>query len=85
VNVSNAKPSMGMLRQSLFEILEGVKTGKIDSQRAGAAAKVAEALLHSVEVQIEFEKLRLDSLVPGKLPEMALMPAQLGAEPTPSA
>jgi hypothetical protein len=77
-----AKPSMGLIRQSLFEILEGVKSGKIDYQRASAAAKVAQTLLNSVSVQIEFERLKLESEVPGKLPEMNLVSALPNGDPS---
>lgn len=68
-----AKQSMGMLRQSLFEILEGLKTGKIDSQRACAAAKVAQTLLNSVETQLKFQELQKEIKLAEKLPEMDLV------------
>jgi hypothetical protein len=82
VNVS-AKPSMGMLRQTLFETLEGLKSGKINPNQANAIAKVAQTLVNSVEVQIKFEQMKLESQVPGKLPEMDIV-AQIGTSSGPA-
>lgn len=68
------KHSMAGLREHLFEVLESLKAGKIDGQTAGAAAKIAQAILKSAEVQMNYEKMRLNNELPGVLPEMALSP-----------
>jgi hypothetical protein len=65
--------SMGSLRQTLFETLRELKSGKIKSQDAIAIAKVANTILESAKVQIEFEKLRvMYPQTTERLPEMPL-------------
>lgn len=70
---------MAGLREHLFDVLEQLKMGKIDGQTAGAAAKVAQAILKSAEVQMNYERMRLENLLPAVLPEMALSPPLLAA------
>jgi hypothetical protein len=69
--------SMAGLREHLFDVLEQLKAGRIDGQTAGAAAKVAQAILKSAEVQMTYERMRLDNELPSVLPEMALSPPLL--------
>ena len=66
--------TMAALREHLFDVLEELKTGKINAQQAQASAKVAHAILKSAEVQMVYEKMRLDDQLSGVLPEMALSP-----------
>lgn len=75
----SASPSMATLRQTLFDTLEGLKSGKLDANRANAVAKVAQTLINSVEVQIKFEQMKLDSKVPRVLPQMDLAAPPLKA------
>lgn len=72
--------SMAGLREHLFDVLEQLKAGKLDAQTAGAAAKVAQAILKSAEVQMSYERMRLDNLLPAILPEMALSPPLLAKD-----
>lgn len=72
--------SMAGLREHLFDVLERLKSGQINGQDAGAAAKVAHAILKSAEVQMTYEKMRLESALPGVLPEMALSPPLLAGK-----
>lgn len=66
--------TMAALRETLFDVLEQVRSGKMSGQDAGAAAKVAHAILKSAEVQMDYERLRLADELPTVLPEMALTP-----------
>jgi hypothetical protein len=72
--------SMGALRQTLFETLQKLKEGKLSYQDAGAVAKVANAILKSAEVQMEFERMRLNNEVPANLPDMPLTPRLKSAQ-----
>lgn len=72
--MASKKPSMATLRETLMEILEGVRDGNIDANRARAAAFVAQTLINSVSVQIEFERLKLADELPSSLPLMPLTP-----------
>lgn len=62
------------LRDALFDVLEGLRSGDISHQQARAAAAVAKEIVHSVEVQVEFEKDKQRDKVPAHLPEMHLVP-----------
>lgn len=62
------------LRESLFDMLEKLKSGRIDAITAKTFAVLSMTILKSVEVQIDYERLRLESKVPAHLPEMKLVP-----------
>lgn len=66
--------SMGSLRQTLFDTLRELKTGKLKAQDAIAIAKVANTILESAKVQIEYERLRVmyPAYTTEALPEMLL-------------
>lgn len=67
------KLTMAELRNELFGILKDLKAGKITPQQAQAGAKVAQAILKAVEVQVTYEKLRLAKELPADdLAEMIL-------------
>jgi hypothetical protein len=42
------------LREALFQEWEALRAGKIDARRAAASAKMAQAILHSVEVEMSY-------------------------------
>lgn len=62
------------LRDVLFQAIDDLRSGAIDVATANSISKAAETILKSVDTQINFEKLKLDSKVPGSLPEMPLVP-----------
>lgn len=49
------------LRDVLFGTIEDLRAGRLDVAKANAIAKTAEMILKSVETQIAFERLRIDS------------------------
>lgn len=66
--------SMAGLRDSIFEMMEALRAGDVEEPVARTYAQLAITAIKSVEVQINYERLRLDSKVPGHLPEMRLTP-----------
>lgn len=63
---------MDGLREALFDSLEKLLNGEIEATQAKAVATIALTVIKSVEVQIEYERLRIDSKVPAALPNMPL-------------
>lgn len=49
------------LREVLFRTIEDLTAGKIDVASANAISKAADTILKTVDVQISFERLRLDA------------------------
>ena len=47
------------LRESLFDQMERLRDGRVESMDARAFAALANALIKSVEVQITYEKLKI--------------------------
>ena len=72
------------LHDALFQAIDDLRTGAIDEKRANAISNLARAVIESVEVQVAYEKLRLDSKVPANLPEMALVPKLVATTPVPN-
>lgn len=66
--------TMGSLRRALFDTLQELRRGKLKASDAIAIAKVANAILDSAKVQIEFEKLKTmyPSSANKELPDMTL-------------
>lgn len=62
------------LREALFDAIDGLRSGKLDVKRANAISSAAGAIIKSMDTQIAFEKLRIDSKVPAALPAMHLVP-----------
>lgn len=62
------------LRDVLFGAIEDLRAGRIDVAQANAISKAAETIIKSVDSQIDYERLRLDSKVPANLPNMPLVP-----------
>lgn len=65
---------MSGLRDMLFETLDKLQAGKMEPGHAKTVAHLAQTILNSAQVQMEFEKLRLESVIPGVLPSMPLVP-----------
>lgn len=71
------------LRDVLFGTIEDLRAGRLDVAKANAIAKTAETILKSVETQIAFERLRMDSkreINLGRLP----FTAEDSPDPTPA-
>lgn len=49
------------LRAVLFDTIEDLRGGRIDVQKANAISKAADTILKTVDTQIAWERLRLDS------------------------
>jgi hypothetical protein len=67
--------SMDGIRDTLFEELELLRAGKIEHKRAATTSSVCITIIKSVEVQMKFESMKLDSKLPSRLPGMPLLPA----------
>jgi hypothetical protein len=67
--------SMAGLRDVLFETLEKLRDREMEADEAREMANVARVILESIEVQVDFEELKLESKVPQRLPEMHVVPA----------
>lgn len=72
--------NMGGLRERLFGVLDQLIAGKVDAEAAKAAASLAQTLINSVKVQVDFERLKLESTVPSILPQMRLIAGVSGDE-----
>ena len=72
--------SAASLRDTLFQTIDDLRAGKIDVAHANAVTKAAEAIVKSVDMQIAFERLRIESKVPAMLPAMHLVPKLPRAE-----
>lgn len=66
--------SMDGLREYLFDALDKLREGRIDAAQAKHVATISMTLIRSVEVQMAYESLKLQSKVPGALPAMPLIP-----------
>lgn len=51
-----AAKKMQDLRDALFETLEGVKSGKMDVEKAKAITSIAQVLVNSAKVEVDFLK-----------------------------
>ena len=60
------------LREALFDQLEKLDNSEITTQEATSFSKLAAEIIRCTEMQLRFEKMRLESQVPSNLPEMNL-------------
>ena len=67
------------LREALFDQLEKLASSEISSQEASAFSKIASEIIKCTEMQLKFEKMRLESEVPSNLPAMNLGESPLKA------
>jgi hypothetical protein len=44
------------LRETLFDTIEGIKSGKIDVEKAKAITNIAQVLVNSAKVEVDFLK-----------------------------
>jgi hypothetical protein len=44
------------LRETLFDTIEGIKNGKIDVEKAKAITNIAQVLVNSAKVEVDFLK-----------------------------
>lgn len=81
--IRESERSFSGLRDTLFAAIDDLRNGRIDVKQANAIAKTAETIVKTVDTQIAYERLRLDSKVPGVLGAMPLVPlvGQKKAEP----
>lgn len=83
------KRSASGLRESLFDMLELLRAGEVDVQTAKTYALLSMTIIKATEMQLQYEKMRLDSEVPSHLTDMSLVPPIQtlaftdGKEPTP--
>lgn len=58
------------LRASLFDTLEAVRSGKMDPHQASAVAKVAEKIIQTAQLELEYAEMvsRLDKMGQGVSP-----------------
>lgn len=66
--------TMSGLRDAMFETLEEVKARVIDPDVGKTCGLLGKVIIDSVRVQMDYERMRLDSEVPAVLPEMKLLP-----------
>jgi hypothetical protein len=66
--------TMSGLREALFETLDQLRAGKIQPGQASAIVGVANSLLKTVSVQLQFEKLKNEQKAPARLTDMPLVP-----------
>ena len=67
------------LREALFDQLEKLGSSEIGPQEASAFSKLAAEIIRCTEMQLRFEKMRLESQVPSNLPSMNLGESELKA------
>ena len=70
--------NMATLQNHLFEVLQAVKTGDIDVERANAVCAVSQQLINTVKVESEFARNTglavSSSLIEVKSPPATLLP-----------
>lgn len=62
------------LREFLFTQIEALRDGKINEKRASTYANMAAVIVKSAELQLKFERQKLESKVPQHMGEMRLVP-----------
>lgn len=72
--VAKAKRTAAGLRDGLFEMLEALKSGKVDAKAAQSYAQLSMTILKSLEVQMQYEKMVRAKELPEALPDLELVP-----------
>ena len=62
------------LRESLFDMLELLRTGDVDVQTAKTFAMLSMTIIKATEMQLQYEKARLENEIPTNLTDMKLVP-----------
>lgn len=66
--------SVAGLREGLFSMLDKIAAGKVENATAKTYAHTAMTIVKSLEVQLEFERMRIAKEIPISLDEIALVP-----------
>lgn len=77
--VDDTKRTSAGLRELLFEMIDGVRSGKIDDKTARTVATLAGSILKSVEVEINFRA----QVMRGQLTQEAIGDMPLASLPSP--
>ena len=73
-NLAVIARSAAGLREAMFRAMEDLRSGGIDVAQAKQIAALGMVIVKSVEVQIVFERARLEDAIPSHLSEMKLIP-----------
>lgn len=71
---SRSRRSFAGLREGLWDMLDKQAAGNVEPNHAKAYANTAMAILKSLEVQLELERLRYGKQIPQTLDDMVLTP-----------
>lgn len=63
------------LREGLFDMMERLRDGKVDVGTAKTYAALAMTICKSIEVQLEYERMKVSKELPGELGDMTMVPA----------
>lgn len=69
---AKVRRSMNGLRGGILDVMEKLANGQISAPEAKAYAMLSMTVIKSVEVQVEYERLRLEQKV-GALPDLSLV------------
>ena len=69
------KRSGSSLREGLFDMMERLRDGKVDVGTAKAYAALAMTICKSIEIQLEYERMKLSKELPDQLGDMTMVPA----------
>ena len=69
----DGKRTAAGLRELLFEMIDGVKAGKVDDKTARTIATLAQSILNSMEVELQFRVLAASGkIIPSDIGELPL-------------
>lgn len=67
------------LRNHLFEVIEGLKDGSVDIEKAKAIADVGQVIVNSAKVEVDYLRVTGAAKGSGFIPDMPRGPAPLPA------
>lgn len=71
------------LRNHLFEVIEGLKDGSVDIEKAKAIADVGQVIVNSAKVEVDYLRVTGAAEGSGFIPDMPRGPAPLPAGKNP--